>query len=143
MVPKYLSRSRQASWTGHKSSSNIYGLVDLLLVFQSMLPCGKSARRNTIQLLGLCNYAVCLCIYAALQTQVIQLTIEALEIMQYIMPGSYLWLSIRSLALANAVITGVYALAISLINFKLYAEFPWLMFRLLKGDIAMQRRYLL
>ncbi len=45
------------------------------------------------------------------------------------------------MALANAVVTGSYALAISLISLKLYAEFSWSIFRLLEGDIAMQKRY--
>lgn len=99
------------------------------------------AKKNTIQLFGLCVYAASLCIYTALQVdEYKKILMELLEI-GHVRPASVVWYSTSSLLSANAIITGIYVLVISFISFKLYSEFQWTIYRQLNADLAMQRRY--
>jgi hypothetical protein len=105
-----------------------------------MLAYDTLAKKNSIQLFGFCLYTCSLGVYAALQVVEIDLILEALETSSIAVDFSHRG-QLRSLAVANAIIIGIYTLAICFISFKLYAEFQWTIYRQLNADVKMQRRY--
>jgi len=80
----FLVPAKQAT-PATKAVPTFMSLLIFSFVYQSLLLDATLARRNTIQLLGVCIYAVCLCVYAALQTHEIQFAIEAHEMGEHIM----------------------------------------------------------
>ena len=94
-----------------------------------------------MQLIGLCIYAICLCIYNVLQWQEIE---EALDFfLQYglILPDGPTWSDMKPLVVANASITAIYVLFVSFVTWKLYDEFQWKIFKQLNADLIVRRRY--
>lgn len=110
-------------------------------VYQALLLYDTLAQRNTIQLFGLCIYAVCLFIYAALQVDEVHRVSVALEEIGDVSPDNSSWITTKPLVLANASITALYLIVVVFISFKLYAEWQWTLYRELNADLAMQRRY--
>jgi hypothetical protein len=119
----------------------ILSLLIFGFIYQSLLLYDTLATKNTIQLFGLCIYAVCLCVYTSLQVDQAERALDALASLNYVAPASSPSYDMRPLVLTNAIITGVYVLAISSISYKLYYEFQWSIYRQLNADLAMQRRY--
>ena len=131
-------------WPATASTRTIPTFLTLLIfgfIYQCLLLYETLAQRNTIQLIGLCAYAACLCIYAGLQVQEIQGAIDNLISIQHIDSNSEFVTNTQSLALFNAVMTAVYTLAITFVSFKLYNEFQWTIYRQLNADLDMQKRY--
>ncbi|RDW87828.1 hypothetical protein BP5796_03522 [Coleophoma crateriformis] len=117
-------------------------LLILGLLYQQLLVYDTLAHRNTIQLIGLCIYAACFCVYTGLQVTQLQVAIVALADLDFLLIND-IWAKIGPLAIVNATATGAHMLVLSGISFKLYAEFQWTIYRQLNADLDMQKRYFL
>jgi hypothetical protein len=124
-----------------KAFPTVLSLLLFGFSYQSLLLYDALATKNTIQLFGLCIYAACLCVYIILRIDQAQRALDILASLGYVAPASSPWYDMRPLILTNTIITGVYALAISSISYKLYYEFQWSIYRQMNADLAMQRRY--
>ncbi|RDW72951.1 hypothetical protein BP6252_06858 [Coleophoma cylindrospora] len=117
-------------------------LFILGLLYQQLLVYDTLAHKNTIQLIGLCFYAACFCIYTSLQVTQLQDAIAELADLGLLLIND-VWVKTRPLAILNATVTGAHMLALSGISFKLYAEFQWTIYRQLNADLDMQKRFFL
>jgi hypothetical protein len=125
-----------------KTITTFLSLLMFGFIYQSLLLYDTLAHRGTIQLAGLCIYAACLCVYTALQVGQIEAAIESLYAFGIVKPDNTLFITnMRSLTKVNAVMTGLYTLAITIISFKHYIEFQWTIYRQLNADLNMQKRY--
>ncbi|KAK0102294.1 hypothetical protein ONS95_005917 [Cadophora gregata] len=115
-------------------------LFIIALTYQALLVYDTLAQKNTMQLLGLCFYAACLCVYAGLQYNQVDRAVEALEVEGWV--GRSAWSILKPSLITIILITGLYLVAICCISVKLYGEFQWTIYKQLNADLDMQNRYL-
>ena len=116
----------------------IFGfLYELCLVYDAL------RLKNTIQIIGLCVYNLCLLIYAAIQMTQIDEAVEALEGATngpLIDPTT--WAAVKPFLVAIPCIIAAGTIAMSFVARKLYDEFAWTIYKHISADLRMKRRYL-
>lgn len=112
----------------------------LAFAYQLLLLYDTLASENTIQVYSLCFYDWFLFIYAVLQ--IYELKAALLELNAHGNANLSTWIQMRAAATAISVLTGLFAVCTCLISWKLYNEFAWSLFRFVKADRALRRRYL-
>jgi acid phosphatase family membrane protein YuiD len=98
-------------------------LLILGFIYQLFILYDTLAQRNFIQVIGLCAYSGCLCVYTILQIDEVKLSWTLLFGIGDIPVQT--WSSVRSLLTAISVITGVSTILLCGSSWKLYGEFQW------------------
>lgn len=124
-----------------RSIITFFGLLVLGFVYQCLIMYDALAKRNTIQLIGLCIYAACLSVYAILQVDQTRRIIIDAKSKHNIAEDNDVWTAMRPLVVAIATLTGLYFLTICFLSYKLYDEFAWSIFAQLHADYRMKRKY--
>ena len=126
-----------------KSIPTFLSLLIFGFFYQCLLLYDTLAHKNTMQLIGLCFYAICLFIYSAIQWDEIEKTLDVLYATtdRQIFLDASAWWEIKPLLTANACLTAIYVLFISFATCKLYDDFQWKIFKQLNADLEVQRRY--
>jgi hypothetical protein len=116
----------------------IFGFIyEIILVYDAL------ARKNTIQVIGLCSYNLGLLIYAALQIDQIHTSIEGLTSMGDTNNKVHdLWTTAQPFLIAVPCIIALGTILMSVVAWKLYDEFAWTIYKHISADVAMKRRYL-
>lgn len=115
-------------------------LLILGFIYQLFILYDTLAQRNFIQVIGLCAYSGCLCVYTILQIDEVKLSWTLLFGIGDIPVQT--WSSVRSLLTAISVITGVSTILLCGSSWKLYGEFQWTIVQRLNADLRLRRRYL-
>lgn len=115
----------------------IFGfLYQLVLVYDAL------RLQNTIQVIGLCIFNVALLVYASLQMTQIQ---DAIDHLSHIPPGLInptVWDGTKQYLTAVPCIIALGFVLMSVVAWKLYDEFAWMIYKHISADLRMKRRYL-
>ena len=113
----------------------IFGfLYQLLLVYDAL------RLKNTIQVIGLCIFNVALLVYASVQMTQIQDAVNHLGLSQNI--DTRVWDVTRPYLTAVPCIIALGLVLMSVVAWKLYDEFAWMIYKHISADLRMKRRYL-
>ena len=108
-------------------------------VYQFLLLYDTLAQSNSIQLFFMCLYDAFLCIYTALQWNEVKLAVISLAVTNEI--DLNVWFKSKDVLLAISTLTAFFTIATCAISWKLYFEFSWALYKFVRADIRMQRRY--
>jgi hypothetical protein len=115
----------------------IFGFIyQLLLVYDSL------RLKNTIQVIGLCVYNLGMLIYAAVQVDQIQKSVELLETTNFIPPGDEVWNKVHAYLVAAPCILALGTITMCFVAWKLYDEFAWTIYKHISADLRMKQRFL-
>lgn len=113
----------------------IFGfLYQLLLVYDAL------RLQNTIQVIGLCTFNVALLVYASVQMTQIHDAINILDNKQLI--DASIWDGTKPYLTAVPCIIALGFVLMSVVAWKLYDEFAWMIYKHISADLRMKRRYL-
>ena len=113
----------------------IFGfLIQLALVFDAL------RLKNTIQVIGLCIFNIALLVYASVQMTQIHDAVFALHDQKQI--NTHAWEVSRPYLTAVPCIIALGFVLMSVIAWKLYDEFAWMIYKHISADLRMKRRYL-
>ncbi|KAJ4290747.1 hypothetical protein N0V88_006496 [Collariella sp. IMI 366227] len=101
--------------------------------------------KNTIQIIGLCLANLAIFVYAILQIDQIEESLESLLTGGAIKPDENdrnVWALCRPFLIAVPVVVGVVTLAMGAIAYQLYREFAWDILKQIGADYRMKKRFL-
>lgn len=114
----------------------IFGfLYQLLLVYDAL------RLKNTIQVIGLCMFNVALLVYASVQMTQIHDAVFNLDGKGQIDSGA-VWDTTKPYLTAVPCIIALGFVLMSVVAWKLYDEFAWMIYKHISADLRMKRRYL-
>ena len=101
--------------------------------------------KNTIQIIGLCVANLAIFVYAILQIDQINKSIDRLLEGGALKPDEQdrnVWLLCRPFLIAVPAVVGVVTVAMSAIAYQLYREFAWDILKQIGADYRMKKRFL-
>ncbi|MCJ1265228.1 hypothetical protein MMC22_005103 [Lobaria immixta] len=114
----------------------IFGfLYQLLLVYDAL------RLKNTIQVIGLCMFNVALLVYASVQMTQIHDAVSNLGDFHQI-DRDRVWDATKPYLTAVPCIIALGFVLMSVVAWKLYDEFAWMIYKHISADLRMKRRYL-
>ncbi|MCJ1468470.1 hypothetical protein MMC07_007099 [Pseudocyphellaria aurata] len=115
----------------------IFGfLYQLVLVYDAL------RLQNTIQVIGLCTFNVALLVYASVQMTQIHDAIDRLDNKSKIKDPVSVWDGTKPYLTAVPCIIALGFVLMSVVAWKLYDEFAWMIYKHISADLKMKRRYL-
>lgn len=113
----------------------IFGfLYQLVLVYDAL------RLKNTIQVIGLCIFNIALLVYASVQMTQIRDAVNKLDSKGFI--DRTVWDVTRPYLTAVPCIIALGFVLMSVVAWKLYDEFAWMIYKHISADLRMKRRYL-
>lgn len=113
----------------------IFGfLYQLLLVYDAL------RLKNTIQVIGLCMFNVALLVYASVQMT--QIHDAVFKIGDPQIDTETVWNTTKPYLTAVPCIIALGFVLMSVVAWKLYDEFAWMIYKHISADLRMKRRYL-
>ncbi|KAI9816960.1 MAG: hypothetical protein M1832_004944 [Thelocarpon impressellum] len=115
-------------------------------VYQLVLVWDALRLKNTIQIICLCLYNLCLLIYAAVQINQIRDSVFDLSNPigrpSSVDPKSNIWRDSKPFLVAIPCVIALGTILLSLVAWKLYDEFAWTIYKHISADLRMKRRFL-
>lgn len=113
----------------------IFGfLYQLLLVYDAL------RLKNTIQVIGLCMFNIALLVYASVQMTQIHDAVFYLG--DELIDTIEVWDTTKPYLTAVPCIIALGFVSMSVVAWKLYDEFAWMIYKHISADLRMKRRYL-
>lgn len=115
------------------------GLYIFALFYELALSYDALRRKNTFQLIGLCICNLGLLVYGIIQTKEIKDTLSSLS--GSTVNAAHLWVEYRIALILVPVVLGVGTVCMSVVTWKLRAEFSWTIYKSISADLQMSWRY--
>ncbi|KAJ5712904.1 uncharacterized protein N7483_010085 [Penicillium malachiteum] len=115
------------------------GLYIFALLYELALSYDALRRKNTFQLMGLCICNMGLLVYGIIQTKEIKDTLTSLS--STAVDGNDLWNQYRVALILVPVVLAVGTICLSIVTWKLRAEFSWTIYKSISADLQMSWRY--
>ncbi|KAJ5106316.1 hypothetical protein N7456_002991 [Penicillium angulare] len=125
--------------SGTSRLRSFLGLYIFALLYELLLAYDALRRKNTFQLMGLCVCNLGLLIYGVIQTKEIKDTLTNLS--GTIANGDTLWSQYRIALILVPVVLAVGTICMSIVTWKLRAEFSWTIYKSISADLQMSWRY--
>ncbi|KAJ5654590.1 hypothetical protein N7490_001593 [Penicillium lividum] len=115
------------------------GLYIFALFYELTLSYDALRRKNTFQLIGLCVCNLGLLVYGIIQTKEVKDTLSNLG--GSTVNAAQLWTHYRIALILVPVVLGVGTVCMSVVTWKLRAEFSWTIYKSISADLQMSWRY--
>ncbi|KAJ5921750.1 hypothetical protein N7454_009224, partial [Penicillium verhagenii] len=139
----FISISKHFDKTGDEDATlrlrSFLGLYIFALLYELLLSYDALRRKNTFQLVGLCICNLGLLIYGVIQTKEIKDTLTNLS--GSTVNANALWIDYRIALILVPVVLAVGTVCMSVVTWKLRAEFSWTIYKSISADLQMSWRY--
>ncbi|KAJ5697285.1 hypothetical protein N7488_010969 [Penicillium malachiteum] len=139
----FISISKHFDHSGDEQATlrlrSFLGLYIFALLYELALSYDALRRKNTFQLMGLCICNMGLLVYGIIQTKEIKDTLTTLG--GTTVNGNDLWNEYRVALILVPVVLAIGTVCLSVVTWKLRAEFSWTIYKSISADLQMSWRY--